>query len=241
VEDFENDDNCESIPLVPIMDYAVDAMENADFQETLRALGIAEPFDEQETYWRISADFSVSQLKKCIDMLQRAVDNTLNITESESSNSQQVVEEMNNRLQNVANTGGDAFNDDNSTEMNSSSRNDLIESDEEEQTSRLVTSISPRNPNKKMKNIIESDEEEEEINVSQPRTVRNAIESDEDDEAGPSVSSRVNICRKIIDDDSENEDKKNEDNDTKRSRVESDSDTEKPLRKRGRVISSDED
>ncbi|KAJ3627537.1 hypothetical protein MTP99_014908 [Tenebrio molitor] len=205
VEDFENDDNCESIPLVPIMDYAVDAMENADFQETLRALGIAEPFDEQETYWRISADLSVSQLKKCIDMLQRAVDNTLNITET--------------------NTGGDAFNDDNSTEMNSSSRNDLIESDEEEQTSRLVTSISPRNPNKKMKNIIESDEEEEEINVSQPRTVRNAIESDEDDEAGPSVSSH----------------KKNEDNDTKRSRVESDSDTEKPLRKRGRVISSDED
>jgi hypothetical protein len=174
-------------------------------------------------------------------MLQRAVDNTLNITESESSNSQQVVEEMNNRLQNVANTGGDAFNDDNSTEMNSSSRNDLIESDEEEQTSRLGTSISPRNRNNKTKNIIESDEEEEEINVSQPRTVRNAIESDEDDEAGPSVSSRVNICRKIIDDDSENEDKKNEDNDTKRSRVESDSDTEKPLRKRGRVISSDDD
>jgi hypothetical protein len=171
-------------------------------------------------------------------MLQQAVDNTLTITENESSNSQQVVEEMNNRLQNVANTGGDAFNDDNSTEMNPSSRNDLIESDEEEQTSRLGTSINPRNRNKKTKNIIESDEEDEEINVLQPSTVRNAIESDE---AGPSVSSRVNISRKIIDDDSENEDKKNEDNDTKRSRVESDSDTEKPLRKRGRVISSDED
>ncbi|KAJ3665894.1 hypothetical protein Zmor_001358 [Zophobas morio] len=47
IEDFEDDDSCEGIPLVPIMDYAVNAMENADFQETLKALGIVEPFDEQ--------------------------------------------------------------------------------------------------------------------------------------------------------------------------------------------------
>lgn len=60
VEDFENDDGCEGIPLVPIMDYAVNAMENADFIETLKALGIAEPFDEQvraALYRKLAIDF----------------------------------------------------------------------------------------------------------------------------------------------------------------------------------------
>lgn len=46
IEDFEDGSN-EGIPLVPIMDYAQQAMENGEFQEMLKAFGICEPFDEQ--------------------------------------------------------------------------------------------------------------------------------------------------------------------------------------------------
>lgn len=46
IEDFE-DGNDEGIPLVPIMDYAVNAMESNEFQQMLEALGLCKPFDEQ--------------------------------------------------------------------------------------------------------------------------------------------------------------------------------------------------
>lgn len=46
IEDYGTGDN-EGIPLVPISDYAMTAMENPDFQNLLRALGIDEPSSEQ--------------------------------------------------------------------------------------------------------------------------------------------------------------------------------------------------
>lgn len=47
LEDFESDDSCEGIPLVPIMDYALNAMDNDNFKQILHAVHICEPFDEQ--------------------------------------------------------------------------------------------------------------------------------------------------------------------------------------------------
>lgn len=46
IEDFE-DGNDEGIPLVPIMDYAMNAMESSEFQQMLLALGLCSPTDEQ--------------------------------------------------------------------------------------------------------------------------------------------------------------------------------------------------
>lgn len=55
IEDFEDYDDGggqdEGIPLVPIMDYAQEAMGNGEFQEMLKAFGICEPFDEQVSNW----------------------------------------------------------------------------------------------------------------------------------------------------------------------------------------------
>ncbi|ENN80215.1 hypothetical protein YQE_03356, partial [Dendroctonus ponderosae] len=45
-EDYEVGNN-EGIPLVPVMDYAETAMENVEFQQLLKALGVCSPFDEQ--------------------------------------------------------------------------------------------------------------------------------------------------------------------------------------------------
>lgn len=46
IEDFE-DDTEEGIPLVPIMDYSISAMENTYFQDMLQAMGISKPSNEQ--------------------------------------------------------------------------------------------------------------------------------------------------------------------------------------------------
>lgn len=49
-EDFnegDGDGTGEGIPLVPIMDYAVNAMENKDFLDVLKSLGVCPPADEQ--------------------------------------------------------------------------------------------------------------------------------------------------------------------------------------------------
>lgn len=49
VDDMENDpdDNGEGIPIVPILESAVNAIDNDDFLKLLRAFGFQEPSDEQ--------------------------------------------------------------------------------------------------------------------------------------------------------------------------------------------------
>lgn len=51
IEDYEVGNN-EGIPLVPVMDYAETAMENVEFQQLLRALGVCPPFDEQVSIFK---------------------------------------------------------------------------------------------------------------------------------------------------------------------------------------------
>ncbi|KAH1028591.1 hypothetical protein HUJ05_001932 [Dendroctonus ponderosae] len=75
-EDYEVGNN-EGIPLVPVMDYAETAMENVEFQQLLKALGVCSPFDEQEVYWRIPGHLTPQLLQSYEHMIQQALDNTL--------------------------------------------------------------------------------------------------------------------------------------------------------------------
>ncbi|KAF7271216.1 hypothetical protein GWI33_015878 [Rhynchophorus ferrugineus] len=78
IEDYEVENN-EGIPLVPVMDYAETAMENADFQQMLKGIGISPPFDEQEMYWRISSQIKPDELRSYCELIQQAIDKTLQI------------------------------------------------------------------------------------------------------------------------------------------------------------------
>ncbi|VEN61781.1 unnamed protein product [Callosobruchus maculatus] len=91
IEDFA-DGSDESVPLVPIMDYAITAMEEVEFQVMLKGFGVCEPFDEQETYWRIPSHLSVEELKSFCDILQQALDNNLVVPEEASQPSQEAGE-----------------------------------------------------------------------------------------------------------------------------------------------------
>ncbi|KAK9879043.1 hypothetical protein WA026_003849 [Henosepilachna vigintioctopunctata] len=82
IEDYE-DDADEGIPLVPIMDHAVKAMEDEDFHNLLLALGIAKPSDEQEAYWRIPSDMNLETMKSYQELFRKALENNLTIPEEE--------------------------------------------------------------------------------------------------------------------------------------------------------------
>lgn len=84
IEDYEVENN-EGIPLVPVMDYAETAMENPEFQRMLRMLGVCPPFDEQEAYWRIPGHLPISTLQNYCDILQQAIDRTLQVEEEPQS------------------------------------------------------------------------------------------------------------------------------------------------------------
>ncbi|XP_069007314.1 protein timeless homolog [Embiotoca jacksoni] len=50
------------VPIVPLAEATEDAMDNKSFQKLLRKLGMRPPANEQESFWRIPAKITVSQL-----------------------------------------------------------------------------------------------------------------------------------------------------------------------------------
>ncbi|TMS19358.1 Protein timeless-like protein [Larimichthys crocea] len=61
--DREEDGLSQPVPLVPLTEANEDAMDNKSFRKLLRKLGMRAPANEQESFWRIPAKLSVSQLR----------------------------------------------------------------------------------------------------------------------------------------------------------------------------------
>ncbi|GCB82984.1 hypothetical protein scyTo_0023626, partial [Scyliorhinus torazame] len=53
-----------AVPLVPLSEENEDAMDHEVFQKLLKKVGIRPPADEQESFWRISANLNVMWLRK---------------------------------------------------------------------------------------------------------------------------------------------------------------------------------
>ncbi|XP_069347930.1 protein timeless homolog isoform X2 [Eulemur rufifrons] len=62
--DREEDGCSQAVPLVPLTEENEEAMENKQFQQLLCKLGIRPPASEQETFWRIPAKLSSTQLRR---------------------------------------------------------------------------------------------------------------------------------------------------------------------------------
>ncbi|XP_055252111.1 protein timeless homolog isoform X2 [Moschus berezovskii] len=62
----------QAVPLVPLTEENEDAMENEPFQQLLRKLGIQPPASGQETFWRIPAKLSPTQLRRIAASLSQA-------------------------------------------------------------------------------------------------------------------------------------------------------------------------
>ncbi|XP_034022725.1 protein timeless homolog [Thalassophryne amazonica] len=62
-DDCEDNGLSQPVPIVPLTEENEDAMDNKGFQRLLRKLGMRPPANEQETFWRIPAKISSSQLR----------------------------------------------------------------------------------------------------------------------------------------------------------------------------------
>ncbi|XP_072349738.1 protein timeless homolog [Scyliorhinus torazame] len=60
----EDDGTSVAVPLVPLSEENEDAMDHEVFQKLLKKVGIRPPADEQESFWRISANLNVMWLRK---------------------------------------------------------------------------------------------------------------------------------------------------------------------------------
>ncbi|XP_067880636.1 protein timeless homolog isoform X2 [Heterodontus francisci] len=65
----EDDGMSIAVPLVPLSEENEDAMEHEVFQKLLKKVGIRPPADEQESFWRISANLNVEQLHKIVSVI----------------------------------------------------------------------------------------------------------------------------------------------------------------------------
>ncbi|XP_009002253.4 protein timeless homolog isoform X1 [Callithrix jacchus] len=63
-DDREEDGCSQAVPLVPLTEENEEAMENEQFQQLLRKLGVQPPASGQETFWRIPAKLSPTQLRR---------------------------------------------------------------------------------------------------------------------------------------------------------------------------------
>ncbi|XP_014475495.1 PREDICTED: protein timeless homolog [Dinoponera quadriceps] len=62
--DDRDEESFEGIPLVPLTDYSSAAMDSPSFQKLLRAMGFVPPADAQESYWRVPANMLTTTIQK---------------------------------------------------------------------------------------------------------------------------------------------------------------------------------
>ncbi|CAK9795777.1 Protein timeless homolog [Anthophora quadrimaculata] len=84
VLDDRDEESSEGIPLVPLTDYSVAAMDSPSFQKLIRAMGFSPPADEQESYWRIPANMLTSTIQKRCNLIEAALAGNF-ITEEEAA------------------------------------------------------------------------------------------------------------------------------------------------------------
>ncbi|KAK9703332.1 Timeless PAB domain [Popillia japonica] len=90
--DPETDES--GIPLVPILDCSVTAMEDGRFQNVLLAFGVVKPADEQETYWRLPNNLTSTILREHCDLISQALDGTLQIENEPTTQDNQEATEI---------------------------------------------------------------------------------------------------------------------------------------------------
>ncbi|CAN9512282.1 unnamed protein product [Ophioblennius macclurei] len=79
--DREEDGLSQPVPFVPLTEANEEAMESKSFQKLLRKLGMRPPANEQESFWRIPAKLSVSQLRGAAAALTPSEDKPQNAEE----------------------------------------------------------------------------------------------------------------------------------------------------------------
>ncbi|KRT83701.1 hypothetical protein AMK59_3626, partial [Oryctes borbonicus] len=220
-DDIEADPETDEtgIPLVPILDCSVTAMDDTQFQRLLLAFGIAKPADEQETYWRIPNCIKADLLREHCDLISQAVGGTLEVETADSNR-----QETENILQSQPSNAQVA--DDSSDDeyvfgsLAKNCNNDGVKDNDEE--------LNTQNEEASTSTAIDSKE------VKPARKKKIVTLESSDDDSDKENSDIVKDASEVV----------NEDNNIengKRSRLSSDSETEKPVQKKSRKLIIDSD
>jgi len=69
-DDRQSDDTSEAIPLLPLTEDSIKAMDDHNFLNFIAKMGLTPPANEQEQYWRIPATLSLEALTARIKLLR---------------------------------------------------------------------------------------------------------------------------------------------------------------------------
>ena len=75
--DREEDGDFEPVPILAISSQCVDAMEDSNFQNLLKVIGMKPPLNHQETFWRIPSNISIDGLRKRSQFLTQSLNGDL--------------------------------------------------------------------------------------------------------------------------------------------------------------------
>ncbi|KAK7070397.1 hypothetical protein SK128_017324 [Halocaridina rubra] len=75
-DDREEDGDFEPVPILAMTETCIDAMENKQFQELMKLIGLQPPLNNQEMFWRVPSRLSVEALRKRIQYLQQDLSGT---------------------------------------------------------------------------------------------------------------------------------------------------------------------
>ncbi|XP_065210655.1 protein timeless homolog [Planococcus citri] len=79
-------DDEEDVPILPLADYSIKAIDDKDFQTFLKAIGIKPPADSQETYWRIPGTWQANDIRKRIYLMKMAENGGENVEDGNTMN-----------------------------------------------------------------------------------------------------------------------------------------------------------
>ncbi|KAG5330826.1 TIM protein, partial [Acromyrmex heyeri] len=218
--DDRDEESSEGIPLVPLTDYSLAAMDSPSFQKLLRAMGFVPPADGQESYWRIPANILTTTLQKRYKLIEDALVGEFIVEETRKDHSNKIDEKM----------------DDDSEE----------DIDVFEHVKKFFT---PRGQNLLKKIYIESflepkpsTSEQSEVSTKIQLSQKSKTLTLNEEKSISTVRNRI----RILDDSSESEmeierDVDDKNDDIKRDRSDSSSDKDKPATKKRRLVDSDEE
>ncbi|KAG5333986.1 TIM protein, partial [Acromyrmex charruanus] len=234
--DDRDEESSEGIPLVPLTDYSLAAMDSPSFQKLLRAMGFVPPADGQESYWRIPANILTTTLQKRYKLIEDALVGEFIVEETRKDHFNKIDEKMDDDSEEDIDVfehvkkfftprepkPSTSEQSEVSTKIQLSQKSKTLTLNEESNG----TEVTEKNDEAE---IIEKHDEAKftvKINKESISTVRNRIRILDD-----SSESEMEIERDVDD--------KNDD--IKRDRSDSSSDKDKPATKKRRLVDSDEE
>ncbi|EGI62623.1 Protein timeless-like protein [Acromyrmex echinatior] len=236
VLDDRDEESSEGIPLVPLTDYSLAAMDSPSFQKLLRAMGFVPPADGQESYWRIPANILTTTLQKRYKLIEDALVGEFIVEETRKDHS-----DIDEKMDDDSEEDIDVFEH---VKKFFAPREPIPSTSEQSEVSTKKIQLSQKSK------TLTLNEESNGTEVTEKNDEAEIIEKHDEAKFTVKINkesiSNVRNRIRMLDDSSESEmeierDVDDKNDDIKRDRSDSSSDKDKPAIKKRRLVDSDEE